>query len=75
MTGALTESDKSRFQLLLRIAEEGDLVLLSCSDEDKDVPTICAFYVDKDGMECFVPLARLSVDDLQPPEREVKNGT
>lgn len=51
---------KQNFETILDAAANGDLALVECTDkEGRPVITICAIYVDEEGMYNTVPLAKM----------------
>ena len=63
---------KLNFETLLAAAINGDLALVECTaQEGRPVMTVCAVFMDDEGMYNTVPLAKLfdgnPYEELNPP--------
>ena len=63
---------KLNFETLLAAAINGDLALVECTDQEgRPVMTVCAVFMDDEGMYNTVPLAKLfdgnPYEELNPP--------
>ena len=68
----IQEGYKLNFETLKQAAANGDLALVECADhEGRPVITICAIYLDAEGMYNTVPLAKMfdgdPYEELNPP--------
>ena len=73
---AIQKGCKSTLEMIIIAAKRGDLCLMECTDKitGRAVITICANWIDKEGMYNFTPMAKMfdgnPYDEVKPPMEE-----